>query len=223
MIAGHDPRQPASERAPGPAALSAPSAPRALLAALLVLGGLGGCCLVRPPHARELVDVGLRRTPEQAFRGFQAALAADLSDEEFKSFSGGFRRANRMTLPTYMEAKRRLLEEQPWVFKGVAEATIHSSEVVDELHHLLRFSRYGREIEVALVREDFWEMWAGDQLLADGWIEFGRAVRSPAPERLRAEVALEAGSRVDLAQVTELRIGQEWKIDAIRPVEGPTP
>jgi hypothetical protein len=191
------------------------------LVPLLVLG-LAACRIVRPPLARELVDVGLRRTPEQSFRGFQTALAADLPDEEFRSFSAGFRRANRLSLATYMEGRRRLLAEQPWVFK-VAEASIHSSRVLDEHHHLLLVAVPGRDLEVRLVREDFWEMWAGDELLADGLIDFERAVGSPAPERLRAEVALEAGAGVDLDRVTELRLGQEWKIDAIRRTEGATP
>jgi hypothetical protein len=206
----------------GRTALSASSTSRVLLLLPALVLGVQACRIVRPPLARELVDVGLRRTPEQAFRGFQTALAADLPDEEFRSFSTGFRRTNRLSLATYMEGRRRLMKEQPWVFK-VAKAKIRTSKVLDGHHHLLVVSVPGPDLEVGLVREDFWEMWAGDDLLADGLIDFERVVRSPDPERLLAEVALEAGAGVDLARVTELRLGQEWKIDAIRRAEGASP
>ena len=196
------------------------------LRGLLLLGAIGlfppGCCLVRPPKARELVDVGLRRSPEQAFQGFQTAMAANLPDEEFRSFSIEFRRVNRLSLGTYVEARRRLLKEQPWLTL-LAKAEVVSSERLDERHHLLVVAVPGSDLEVGLVREDFFEMWAGADLLADGLIDFDGALRSAGSARLRAEVALEAGVKVDLARVTELRLGQEWKIDAIRRQEGTTP
>ena len=188
-----------------------------VLAALLgTVQAAAGCCLVRPPHARELVEIGYR-TPEHAFRSFRTAFAADLPDQEFRSFSHAFRRREGLSLNNYLEGRRRLLAERPWMVL-MAHAEVESSERLDERAHVLVCKVHGRRIAFELVRQDVWEMWSGRELLADGFVDFGSDVRaSPGRDggRLTAEARVDPLEYpgVDLGRVTEFRVAQEWKIN----------
>jgi hypothetical protein len=188
----------------------------ALAALLGTLQVVTGCFLVRPPHARELVEIGYR-SPEDVFRSFRTAFAADLPDQEFRCFSYDFRRREGLSFNSYLEGRRRLLAERPWMVL-MARAEVESSERLDERTHMLVCTVHGRRIALELVRQDVWEMWSGPELLADGFADFDSDVRgSPrgTEGRLTAEARVDPLEYpgVDLNRVTEFRMAQEWKIN----------
>ena len=176
-----------SRTEPGRAFGRAVRARGALLAVLLQLAT--GCSLVRPPHARELVQIGYR-SPEHVFQSFQTALAADLPDQEFRCFSYDFRRREGLSFNSYLEGRKRLLKERPWMTL-VAKAEIVRSESSGERAHLLVGEIHGRQFAVELVRQDVFEMWAGRDLLADGPVDFDRDVLET-PERGAQGLAVRA-------------------------------
>jgi hypothetical protein len=177
-----------------------------------------GCCLVRPPHAQELVDSGFR-SPEQTFRTLKTALSADLADLEYRCLSSGFRRANSLSQLTYREAREQLRKEKPWIVL-VAKAEQRESERLGADRHRIVAEVFGRSIELVLVREDFYELWGETELLADGAGSFDQWTHevesSPGARLLEAHVPLPEHARARLA---ELRVGREWKIDTIEELQ----
>ena len=65
-------------------------------AGLALLAGLAlsGCCLVRPPNAKTLLEAGEDglRTPESAFETYRVAFGADLPQFEYRCLSADFLR-----------------------------------------------------------------------------------------------------------------------------------
>ena len=107
----------------------------------------------------------------------------------------------------------------------LAKAEIESSERVRDRAHVLECEVHGRRFLVELVRQDTWEMWAGDQLLADGFVDFAEDVRAAPGSgagRLTAEATVDPLEYpgVDTSLATEFRVAQEWKINNLS--EAPT-
>lgn len=177
---------------------------------------LASAC-VMPPQARELVDTGFR-TPEQALKSFQVFLRANLPEKEYLAFSAGFRRRNGVSSLTYAEARERLFRERPWLRQFARAEVIAqwSGGPGSEGVHFIDARVFGRTIRVRLVREDFFEFWAGDRLLADGEAHFSTAVQVAALRTLRvrigATVTIEDSS-TDLSGASWFTVGREWKID----------
>jgi len=169
-----------------------------------------------PPQPRELVDTGFR-TPEQTLKSFQVFLRADLPEKEYLAFSAGFRRRNGVSSLSYAEARERLFRAKPWL-RQFARAKVVAqwpggpgSEGV----HFIDTRVLGRTVRVKLVREDFFEIWAGAELLADGELDFGRATnveRSGRGIRYAGRAPLDEPAP-DLSGASWFTIGREWKID----------
>ena len=197
------------------------------LATISLLPGLTACWAPRP-SPEDWLQVGFR-SPEQTFRTYQTAFATDQVDLEYRCLSVGMKQAQGIDSATYRIARDELLASVPGL-KRVAAAEIRRSWAVDEerwrlIAHVevLWIDKY---LLVDLVREEFFEVYAGPERVLDGFAAFDEIVvldDSVAPPILWAGVdaadPLGLAPPLDPAGVTELRVGREWKIDALVPLE----
>jgi hypothetical protein len=206
---------------PAPVHRSAPGARRrrgwaaaaggVVLAAALA-GPQAGC--LSPPEAEELLAVGYR-TPRQALETFQTYLRADLPAREYLCFSAGFRRRNGLSAATYGEGREQLFRQQPWL-KLMARAEVVGERAVGEEQHWIDVRELGRTVRVKLVREGFYEIFGGEELLTDAYADFDALVRVAGAgpgARLEARIPLETRPG-ELAGMSEVTVARHWKIDA---------
>lgn len=181
-------------------------------------------CHVPAPKPREVLAVGFR-DPLQAFETFRTAIRGDLLELEYRCFSTGFHRRNGLSQLGYREFRDELLRREP-----LLRWALHRAEVVDvrrgEAQARVEARAVGRTLVLDFVREDFWEIRSGAELLADDLLPALQGTLRHQEARdgspwLVAMVPLE-GVDPD-APVTELRVGSEWKIDDFRLVEGSAP
>ncbi|MEO6708072.1 MAG: hypothetical protein ABI054_11595 [Planctomycetota bacterium] len=195
--------------------------------ALLALQLAPGCCLVRPIDAKTLSEAGNNgwRTPAAAFETFRAGFAADLPELEFRSFSRAFREQNQISYSTYRVARQKLIDDKPYL-KLLANAEVAGESVVSEGRHLLVVQAAGRRFAVELVREDGFQIYSGGVFLADGPVDFERAVQvqdTATGKKVQVELVVpeEDLGGVELSTLTSFRIEQQWKID--RFLDAPSP
>jgi hypothetical protein len=185
---------------------------------LPLLAALTAACSSCPPEPRDWLEVGWR-SPEQAFHTFQTALGANEPDLEYRTLSSSFRRREGVTQVTYLAGREELLEDRPYV-RRLACATVVGTERHGEGRATLRAEiakPFGGSVSVLveLVAEDYWELWSEGERAADGYTDISSSLsageggewiwgRAPLPEGLSA------------AEVSELRVGREWKIDGFR-------
>jgi hypothetical protein len=204
---------------PGPFHPSAPGRPGARggsgvrLAVLLGLGLAPASACLCPPRAEALLSTGYR-VPRQTVESYQTFLRADLPAQEYLCFSSGFRRRNGLSAMGYGEVRDQLFAQQPWL-KLIARAEIVGERSVGEDEHWIDLKTLGRTVRVKLVREAFYEIFRGSELLDDAYADFDDLVRV-APQgdgsRLTARIPLEAGSE-ELAGLSEVTLARHWKID----------
>jgi len=183
-----------------------------LVAAAALAAPLAGCLC--PPEAEELLAVGYR-SPHQALETFQTYLRADLPAREYLCFSDGFRRRNGLSAATYGEGRERLFREQPWL-KLLARAEVVGERAVGEEEHWIDVRALGRTVRVKLVREGFFEIFGGDELLTDAYADFDALVRVAGEgrqARLEARIPLDTRPG-ELAGMSEVTVARHWKIDA---------
>ena len=187
---------------------------RTLAAAALTC--LAAAC-VSPPTAEELLAVGFR-SPEQAFATYQTAMAGDHLDLEYRCLSQGFRDANGIDGMVYRLAREELFRRQPFV-KLLAEGEVVRSTALGPDRHELVVEVGALWIEehvrVLLGRSGFYETRRGERLAFDAFAPFDEHVfvepgQDGAPDLVYAIVPVPAGE--DAADLTELRLGQEWRI-----------
>ena len=194
------------------------SRPAGLLAALLAVS-TGAC--VCPAPAIAVADASFL-TPEATVRSYQAYLASDLVDWEYRCYSRDFKRRNGISLGTYAEARAVLFDERPWL-KLVARADIVRQWPEGEGVHAVELGVMGRTVHVRLVREDSFEILAGDRLVTDGFEPFERLV---AVRQGRDGPVLQAAiptdePELDLSAASAVRIERLWKIDELyEPPDG---
>lgn len=195
---------------------------RGLLAALCALPLAASC--VCPATAEELLETGFS-TPRQTFESFQAFLATDLPDQEFRCFSAAFRERNGLSLLTYGEGRDQLLASHPWM-RHLAQAEIIEEKVWTQGVHVVDARIAGRTVRVKLLREDSYEISAGRDLLADGYCDWDAVVRlDPAPRpTLHATVTPEPESIYsDLSEATRFVVERTWRIDGMWELEDEPP
>jgi hypothetical protein len=198
---------------------------RAFPFVVLAAAASTAACCVAPPDARELLAVGFR-SPEQAFASFQTAVRADDPGLLRRCLSADFVARNHLSEQVFRTYWAELEKNQPFLRKGIADADAKGPAEIRGDRARIRAETHGRKLEVELVREDFCEAFAGGEKLVD----------EPAPfrERTGVQPAADGSSwiygRMPLPpgvasdRVTELRFGQEWKIDSFRIQEdGPEP
>ncbi|MFO1009358.1 MAG: hypothetical protein U1F29_04775 [Planctomycetota bacterium] len=189
--------------------------------AVCALGVLQGCCLlVTPPRAEDYLALGFR-TPEQAFRAFQVGWRADEPDLEHRCLSRDFRRRNQVSRLNYREFRAQLLEDEPLLRLGIADAEPKAPAEIRGDRAQLVLESHGHWIEVAFVLDDFVEVHAGAERVLDEYSSFEAHTQTTPLDvggaRFWAHVDLPAGT--DPARVTEVRLGREWKIDDLRVVD----
>lgn len=183
----------------------------ALVALALTLPGAAAC--VCPPEADVILDLGFR-SPEQTFLTFQTGMRGDLPRLEYACLSGDFRARNSISQLAYREFRDRELSH--WGRRGIVDAEITGREQLSPRAVRLICTSHGERFELIFVREDFAQVYAGEQLLHDESLSnrstlLGEEPRADGGRELFAITTLppSAGD----APVTELRIGSEWKID----------
>ncbi len=178
------------------------------------LGILFFSACVAPPTARDRFAVGFR-SPEQSFASFQTAVRADDPGLERRCLSARFIAENGLSEIVYLTFWDELTRREPFLRKGIADATLTSPAEVRGDRSRLHIHSHGRNLVVDLVREDFCEAWGGDQKLADESAPFPqRTGIQPGNDGARwiyGRMPLSAD--IDERRVTELRFGREWKID----------
>lgn len=183
-----------------------------LLSAWALIAG----CLSRP-RAEDWLAVGFR-SPEQTFRTFQTGLRAGLPDLEYRCLGADFKRRaaeeyGAFSLLAYVEFRRELFGSQPWLklaakakIKDVRRLSPERVQVVAEVDTWFHDETFA----IDLVREDFYELYAGGKRVADDQADWGRLARER-DGALVVTVPLPAGMATK--DVGELRAGHEWKID----------
>jgi hypothetical protein len=185
-----------------------------LLAVVLALAGWLPACLC-PPSADALLDVGYR-SPEQTVRTFQTGVRGDLPDLEYGCLSSGFRRRNNLSKLIWREFREDLFRENPFLRTGLVKAKIVAVETEGARSRIV-IESFGRSFELELAREDFAQLYAGEELVLDREIPFDQwtTVESTGEEAwFTGGAPLPAGSGE--RDITELRLGREWKIDDFR-------
>lgn len=203
------------------------------LAILAILVSLLGSC-VSAPTALELRDAGFR-TPEKTFEALQIGVAADLPRLEYRCLSSGFRArfngGQGLSQIAYREFRDEVLSKRLEFWLGIPDAELLEVSPLGEGRCLLKAVSHGVEFELEMVREDFWQMWSGDELLADVPLPFGSFHQWAEVYREGTGTPNVTGFAVlpnDMAlmdveqlnrEMTEFRIGREWKIDHIGGLE----
>jgi hypothetical protein len=185
----------------------------------LLLAPAAACC-VAPPDTRELLAVGFR-TPEQAFSSFQTAVRADDPGLLRRCLSADFVARNRLSEQVFRTFWEKLKKDQPLLRKGVADAKPKGPPELRSDRARIRAESHGRKLLVELVREDFCELFAGDEKVVDEAAPFReRAGVQPAADGTTwFFVRMPLPPAVAAERVTELRVGREWKIDSFQVEE----
>lgn len=194
-----------------------------MLAQGVLVATAPGCRTPRPGNEQWLA-VGFR-SPRQAFKTFQTALAADALTLEYRCVSSSFRRGASQL--GYREVREQILREQPWL-RRAALAEITAEQRLSPTRARLQArvgSLFGTvEFEVELVASGYAEVWGEEELL---WDEARDAAPVPAafgttdsPSKPpTARIELDPTAEFDPRSATELRVGLEWRIDAIRSID----
>lgn len=158
------------------------------------------------------------RDPEQTFALFRLAFRENLPDLEYRCLSGGYKQRARISQLGYAEFRDELLAETPFLRLALHKAEIEQVVRLGERRARIRASALGGTLIVDFVREEYWEIWAGRELLLDAPVDdlYERGYQELVSDDsgttwFLARIPLEG---VDSARITEVRLGQEWKIDA---------
>jgi len=187
---------------------------RALAVAFSLL--VPGACRVSPPTAAELLAVGYR-TPEQTFATFQTGIRAEEPDLQRSCFSARFLAENRLSKLNWREYIDVLREREPLLRYGLAKARVAGPVERSGERARLVARTHGRGIVFDLVLEEYFEVWSGPELVADGDLareRIGIQETADGGRWLYGQVPLGARPLAP-AQVTELRLAREWKIEGI--------
>jgi len=179
---------------------------------LALLARLAVTACASQPKPDDWLNVGYH-APEQTFRTFQTALLGDRPMLEYGCFSDDFRRRNTLSLFGWLEARERLHREIPFIKRlGKAEIRRVRSLGPDRVEIEARVSVLWieKDFRVTFVREDFWEIWAGEELLADDFAEFGDLVRASDDT---VHVRIPDAGGIESTTITRVVADQYWKID----------
>lgn len=207
-------------------------AARSVAIGTALLGLLGAC--VSAPEAEDYLAMG-HRDPEQTFKTFQTALAADLPLEEYLCFSEGFLERQSISRQAYLKGRSDLLRDHPWA-RLLAEAEIKESRRLDAEHHLIRAVASGpfgigrTELVVILIPNYYYQI--------DGSTPDGRPLRiydEFLPEGLEANIGAQPAENprytrvwgiidvpregIEASEIRDFHVGTSWKIDSMEQVE----
>lgn len=180
-------------------------------------------CKVTPPQPEDWLQLGFR-TPEQAFHTFQVALASDMPDLEYRSLGSYFKQTNNISQLAYRAFREELLADSPWL-RHLAEAKVtQSRELADGAYQIRARVDYlwkVVDVDFVLAREEYFELWAGDQLWLDDALVFDEAL-SIRDGDSNLDLSIPLPSPLPPAPgdegLSEVRVGSEWKIQAFERV-----
>ncbi|MAF67072.1 MAG: hypothetical protein CMJ84_15620 [Planctomycetes bacterium] len=208
--------------------MATPSRIERLSRSLALLGPLllAWACCAAPPSAEDLFDRGFR-SPSQTFRTFQTGVRSDDGRTEYRCLSTRFRRKHLLSQLLYLEFRDEWFASKPWLRAAIAGARVVSvtfEEGDNPRRCVLTAAALGERLEVHLVREDFVQLYEGSKLLADDplgkdAVFADHVTVSPADGAQRARGEAQLSSSIPPARITELRIGQDWKIDDVEKSE----
>ena len=189
----------------------------ALVALALML--LAACACIEP---RRLVEAN-KSTPRATLDAFQAYVeAGELYDQEYSCFSHAFVDQHGFSLFTYSEFRDR----QPWL-KWFAKADVLAEREGLEGEHWFDVGVAGRTLRVRMVREDFWGISRGDELVngREAFEEVVEIERLPG-DRFRVTLELpplkpEPGE-FEPSQATSITAERLWKIDSVLELPDPS-
>lgn len=190
---------------------------RAFLLAAFVLSG---CCGVEPRPA-DWLGTGFR-SPAQCFHTYRCAVAQDQLALEYRCLSSAFKERHQLSQLAYREFRDELEGRFPW-FDCLAKARIVEEQAFPpDRHRVLAevkvlFMR--RRFVVDFVREDFVEVFSGEEDLLDENAAWGDIVREAPQDPQSLQVSLPTYGEFGLTDVTEVRVGREWKIDGFAEAE----
>jgi len=190
---------------------------RTTRAGSVFLAGLAGSLLAGCPSVptpAQMLSMGFR-SPEQCFRSFQYAVRADLPGEELRCFSQHFRSENHVSQLVWREVREQLWSQvgMRW---AVAEAEPSAPAQRSGGRASMEVHALGKTMRLRFVLEECGQAWSGEQLLSDELLDFRAHSGTQAGGIFYGQVPLPPGS--ESAKVTEMRLAQEWKLDAIDPI-----
>ena len=200
--------------------------PRPWASALVALSCVlsTGCLGPRAARAEDWLAIGFR-TPRATFATFQTALRADQADLEYRCLAQEMKAAEGLNQLAYRTFREELFGQNPWL-RYAADATVEGESRIapDRVRLSARVKKLWieRRFAVELVREDFYEVYAQGELLDDDFGSFARSTKSVGDTELELRIPVPFGT--DPASLSEVRLGQEWKIAAfveVPPDAGP--
>jgi hypothetical protein len=196
---------------------------------LILAGYLSSMGCVSPPSPQEVLDTGFR-TPEMTLHTLQMGVRADLPGLEYSCLAAGFRARHGLSQLGYREFRERVLEGEIAFWLGIPDARVTESLRLSPTRHLLRCISHCETFEVELVLEEYWQLWADGELIADVALEPGSfdewtSVYEDGGNhyvfgqvQLPSELAQIPPEELD-SKMSEFRLGREWKIDDLRAGE----
>ena len=158
-----------------------------------------------------------RLAPVRVFRVEVNAAVLDLRViEEFVDRLNGCERRAELPCP-----RDELLRREPFLRMAISTTEVMDVQMIGDTHAIITSSALGNEFQIVMLREDFWEAWAGDEILYDGSIPAGQFeawLQKSDDERWATGVA-PLKKPEDYEKITEIRVGQDWHIDEIPGME----
>ncbi|MFT4542895.1 MAG: hypothetical protein ACI841_004274 [Planctomycetota bacterium] len=181
---------------------------------------LGASCAIPGPKPEEMLKVGFR-TPLQAFESFRLAVRGELKELEYRCWSFDFTERNRLGQMTYREVRDEMMYAQGVFGRAVMGRALWKAEVIEVIPNgqdraRVRARYRSHTLWVDLVREDFWELWGGPKRLDDSGEMRWEDLTASGPDQYDQPVfqGVVPLKSFDIEnQITELRIGREWKLD----------
>ena len=196
------------------------------LALALSLGPIvaAPACLC-PPSVEDVASLGFR-SPEMTFHSFQTAVRADSPLVEYRCLGYEFCAANRISHLTWREYRDELFSDNPFLARGIADAEIVSNEHQGKLHARIVAESHGHRFEVLFVREAFYQIWVGEELIGDDLLPdqhdlVGTVIDSepdgPGRRLVYSSTGIDESGWSE--HLTEYRVAFEWKINGIQMLE----
>jgi len=190
---------------------------------VLALPALG--CISAPTPAQWLAagDAPFRTT-EGTFEAFKTATAGDNADLGYRCLSAEFRRTYGITQITY-----RVLRDRFPYLKYLSKAEVLESTEISptEIEYLCKIEVLFKtaRVRIGFTREDFFDVYRGNEPLGGDVQPFEESARQVDAQDgqpgIGTWVPLPAGLPFD--QVTEVRVGREWKINSIELEDAGSP
>ncbi|MFT5286041.1 MAG: hypothetical protein ACI8TQ_002209 [Planctomycetota bacterium] len=197
---------------------------RAQLALILLVAGLGMSCIAAPLPS-DWLDAGNApfRTPEGTFNAFKTAAAGNAADLGYRCLSSEFRRRNGMGQLAFRELRDRF----PW-FKYLSRAKVLEETQIgeDQIEYLCEIEVLFKTIQVrfGFLREDYFDVFSGAETIGGEVQPFDKLtkrVEARGVPWVEIHIPVPGGRKFD--DITEIRVGREWKIDAIEMIESENP